>query len=456
MPIPVEDASGYPGQADRWLAPATAEEAAALLKEAAEAGIAVTPSGAGTGITGGRCPSGGWVLSLEKFLRLDVHPSVIQAGAGVLLKDVQAAAARQGRFYAPDPTEWTASIGGNIATNASGSRSFRYGSTRRHLASLTAVFADGTVRTFRRGEPLDFPYDAVPAPATTKNTAGYSLPSGATWLDLLCGSEGTLAIVIEAELILTPQPASVLSGVVFFPDDDSALAAVDAWRGVPQLNMLEYMDEPSLGFLRGPYGAEIPRQARACLMIEQELDALPGEPIDEWVERMDAAGALEESWFGETARDRERFRAFRHTLPELVNARVRQNGCQKLSSDFAVPLQRNADMLEFYRQSLSRGFAGKFTIYGHIGDAHVHVNILSESQADFEAGKEWLNEAAAQAVSLGGTVSAEHGLGKRKRHFLPLMYTPSQIQSMVAVKRRLDPAGILSPGNIFPDLFVTY
>lgn len=455
MRIPVEDASGYPGQADRWLAPASAEEAAALLREASAAGIAVTPSGAGTGITGGRCPAGGWVLSLEKFLRLEAGPETALAGAGVLLKDVQAAAARHGRFYAPDPTEWTASIGGNIATNASGSRSFRYGSTRRHVRAVTAALMDGTVRTFRRGERLDFDYEPLPAPATTKNTAGYFLPPEAEWVDLFCGSEGTLGIVLEAELELTKQPASVLSGVVFFPDDEAALAAVETWRGVPRLNMLEYMDEPSLVFLRGPYGGEIPRPARACLMIEQELDGLPGEPLDEWVERLEAAGALEDSWFGETARDRERFRAFRHTLPELVNARVRQNGCQKLSSDFAVPLARNGEMLAYYRETLGRRFPGKFTIYGHIGDAHVHVNVLSESQAGFEAGKEWMNEAAAQAVALGGTVSAEHGLGKRKRHFLPLMFTPAQIEAMRAVKRRLDPLWLLSPGNLFPDPFVT-
>jgi FAD/FMN-containing dehydrogenase len=453
--IPVEDASGYAGQADRWLAPASAGEVAAALGQASAAGIPVTPSGAGTGITGGRCPAGGWVLSLEKFVRLEADGQRAVAGAGVLLKDVQAAAARQGRFYAPDPTEWTASIGGNISTNASGSRSFRYGSTRRHVRALTVALMDGTVRTFRRGERLEFGYHPVPAPATTKNTAGYYLPPEAEWVDLFCGSEGTLGIVLEAELDLRKQPEAVLSGVVFFPGDAAALAAVDAWRRVSQLNMLEYMDEPSLGFLRGPYGREIPPQARACLMIEQELDGLDGDPLEEWVERLEAAGALEDSWFGETARDRERFRTFRHTLPELVNAKVRQNGCQKLSSDFAVPLERNGEMLAYYQRSLGERFPGKFTIYGHIGDAHVHVNILSESQADFEAGQQWLNEAAVQAVALGGTVSAEHGLGKRKRHFLPLMFTPEQIESMRAVKRRLDPGWLLSPGNLFPDLFVT-
>ncbi len=454
MPIPVEDASGFQGSADRWLSPSSIEELAANLAEANRLEIPVTPSGAGTGITGGRCPNGGWVVSLEKLTRLEVHPGFAVSGAGTLLKDVHAAASNSGQFYPPDPTEWTSSIGGNIATNASGSRSFRYGSTRRHLRSLTAVFMDGSVRTFRRGEPLDFPFEPVPAPATTKNTAGYALHEGATWIDLLAGSEGTLAIVAEAELALLPQPKELLSGVVFFPDDQSALAAVDAWRLTPQLNMLEYMDAPSLDFLRGPYSNEIPKQARACLMIEQELDSLPGDPVDEWVNRLESAGALEDSWFGESARDRERFRAFRHTLPELVNAKVRANGFQKLSSDFAVPLEANARMLAFYRESLAAAFPGRFTIYGHIGDAHVHVNILSASAEDFEHGKEWMELAARTAVSLHGTVSAEHGLGKRKRHFLPLMFDEHQIRNMYEVKRRLDAKCLLSRDTLFPDLLV--
>lgn len=450
MSILIDDASGFQGEAERLLTPATFEEAAALLKEAADGGIPVTLSGAGTGITGGRVPQGGWELSLDGFRKVEARAGSAIVGAGALLKDLQAAATAKGQFYAPDPTEWTASLGGTIATNASGSRSFRYGSTRRHLRSLTVAFMDGTVRVFRRGDRLDFPYTPIPAPNTTKNTAGYYLPADGEWIDLIAGSEGTLGVVLEAEVTLLAQPKEILSGVVFFEEDAATLAAVDQWRGVPQLRMLEYMDEPSLNFLRTSYGGEIPRGANACLMIEQELDGLSGDPVDEWVDRMAEAGALEDSWFGETAKDRERFRVYRHTLPEMVNAKVRMNGFQKLSSDFAVPLDRNADMLAYYQETLNRDFPGKYTIYGHIGDAHVHVNILSESQADFDNGKQWMTDAAAKSVALGGTVSAEHGLGKRKLHLLPLMFTAQQIDDMKAVKRRLDPQWLLGRGNLFP------
>lgn len=453
--VAVEDASGYQGCADCIVAPASVDELAATLQRAAALGAAVTPSGAGTGITGGRCPQGGWLVSTERLRRLEIARGRAIAGAGVLLKDLQAAAARTGQFYAPDPTEWTASIGGNIATNASGARSFLYGSTRRHLLALTAVFADGSIRAFRRGEPLGFPYQPVRQPATTKNTAGYCLPEDATWLDLLCGSEGTLAFIAEAEVSLLPQPEALLSGVIFFPDLDSALAAVDHWRPVPQLRMLEFMDEASLDILRQDAAAPVPESARACLMVEQQLDALEGDPVDAWLERLAAAGALDESWFGTSAPDRERFRAFRHSLPEAVNARVRSRGFEKISSDFAVPIARNAEMMAFYRRELESAFPGHYTIYGHIGDAHVHVNILPDSAGEAARGRSWMQDAARQAVRLGGTVSAEHGLGKRKRAFLDLMFSPAEIASMRAVKSRLDPQWRLSPGTLFPDPNVT-
>jgi len=447
MGVEIADASGFRGEAEALLTPADGEEVSQILRRASDSGTPVTAWGSGTGITGGGCPTAGWVVSLERLKRLEVHDGYAIVGAGVPLKDLQAAAARTGQFYAPDPTEWTASLGGTIATNASGSRSFRYGSTRRHLRSITVALMDGSLRSWRAGEPLDLPYTPLPALATTKNTAGYHLPEHATWLGLFAGSEGTLGLVTEAEVALLPQPREILSGVVFFRTDTEALAAVEAWRGIAQLTMLEYMDEPSLGFLRQKYGSEIPAASRACLMMEQESGL--EDAVDAWLERLEAAGGLEESWFGETAADRERFRVFRHTLPELVNERVRRNGCQKLSSDFAVPLSQNGAMLEYYQQTLAAEFPGQFTIYGHIGDAHVHVNILSECAADFERGKEWMAGSARQAVRLGGTVSAEHGLGKRKAHFLPLMYSPEQIEAMRGLKRRLDPEWLLAPGTLF-------
>jgi FAD/FMN-containing dehydrogenase len=232
--------------------------------------------------------------------------------------------------------------------------------------------------------------------------------------------------------------------VVFFPDDDAAVDAVENWRAAAP-RMLEYMDAPSLRLLRGRF-PEIPREACAAILVEDDRD------LDGWLDRIENSDALiEGSWFATSAADRERFRVFRHALPEAVNDIVRRNGVLKVNSDYAVPLERNREMLHYYRNRLEAQFPGQYVLFGHIGDAHVHANILSRSPVELERAQEAMVDFARHAVELGGTVSAEHGLGKRKAHLLALQYTAEQIESMKSVKRRLDPAWILAPGNIFPD-----
>ena len=433
----VEDASGFTGQADEIFTPRTAGEVREILMRANRERIPITLSGAGTGVTGGAVPAAGWLLSLQKFQRIDVQAGFVFSGAGVSLNDLQAASMVSRQFYPPDPTEWTASVGGSIATNASGSRSFRYGSTRKHVRALTVALMDGSVRTWKRGEAVDFEVPAVPAPNTAKCTAGYVLRPGMDWVDLFVGSEGTLGVVLEAELGLLPAPKDLLSGVVFFPTDGEALDAVDAWRSIPGLRMLEYFDRHSLEVLRAKY-SEVPANAGAALLLEEE----DGD-VDAWVDRLPG----DDGWFALNEQDRERFRRFRHALPEMVNETMKRRGFLKLGSDFAVPLDRNRDMLAFYHERL-QGL--DYVIFGHIGDAHVHVNILPGSQEQFEQGKRLMTEFARKSVELGGTVSAEHGLGKRKADFLAIQYSPEQIESMKQVKRRLDPHWLLGQGNLFP------
>jgi FAD/FMN-containing dehydrogenase len=434
----LEDASGYQGQADQVFTPSTEGELQSILQSATRDRIPVTISGAKTGLTGGAVPQGGWSISLEKFQRVEISQGRAIAGAGLSLESLQAAASRTGQFYAPDPTERTASIGGSIATNASGSRSFRYGPTRRHILSLRVALMDGRIATYRQGEKVDFEVPQIPLPRTTKNTAGYLLSPGMDWIDLFTGSEGTLGVVLEAELQLLPKPAGILAGVLFLPNDDAVLDAVDAWRNLAGLRMLEYFDRNSLAFLRQRF-PETRENAGAALLIEQENG-----DIDFW-----AGHAPEDSWFADNDKDRERFRRFRHALPELVNDTVRRRGFLKLNSDYAVPLERNREMLAHYHAGL-RSRPLDYVIFGHIGDAHVHVNILPTSKEEFETGQQLMLDFARHAVALGGIVSAEHGLGKRKAHLLEIQYTPDQIESMKAVKRRLDPHWLLNRGNVFP------
>jgi FAD/FMN-containing dehydrogenase len=312
---------------------------------------------------------------------------------------------------------------------------------------LRVVLADGRVLDVGRGDAIDFDPGAVPRPAVTKSTAGYLLRPGMDWVDLFTGSEGTLGVITEATLRLIPAPKSVLAGVVFFASDAAAVDAVETWRTTATPRMLEYFDEASLGLLRTRH-PEIPDEARAAILFDQELESEDDVEVDAWLERVESAGALVEgSWFATTATDRERFRKFRHTLPELVNDTVRRSGAMKMNTDFAVPLEANREMLAYYRSRLEAEFPGRYVIFGHIGDAHVHVNLFSDP-ADPARATAVLKDLARRAVELGGTVSAEHGVGKRKAHLLELQYTPEQLEMMRAVKRRLDPAGILGRGTM--------
>ena len=264
------------------------------------------------------------------------------------------------------------------------------------------------------------------------------------WIDLFCGSEGTLGVILSAKLALLPVLAEVFSGVIFFPSDDVALAAVEQWRSIEGLCMLEYLDRNSLNLLRGRY-PEIPKGAGAALLIEAE-----GDDVDAWEAHLtDAHADIDASWFAMSAKDRERFRAFRHALPELVNATVQERGFLKMGTDYAVPIAQNGAMLACYRERLEQELPGQYVIFGHIGDAHVHVNMLPATKDQAETATGLLTEFARKVVALGGTVSAEHGLGKRKAHLLAIQYAPEHIQSMMEVKRRLDPHWLLGRGTLF-------
>ncbi len=443
----LSDASGFHGSASQLFHPTSVDEVREIVKAAVDSKTPLTLSGGRTGLTGGCVPQGGWVLSLDRMNKLSIEPGVAHAGAGVLLHEIHREAAATGQFFGPDPTETWASVGGAINCNASGSRSFRYGSMRRHILSLEVVLMDGRILQVQRGDKVDFPVTPIPRPATTKHSAGYYLGPDLDWIDLIAASEGTLGIVTRADLQLLPAPAGLLSGLVFFPSDGLALAAVRAWRPVAGLRMLEYVDKPSLEFIRVKY-PDIPVNASAALLIEQECGASE-DAADQWLDRLEKHGELATSWFGTTDRDRERFRVFRHALPEEVHRIVRGRGLQTVGSDYAVPIEMNERMLAFYREQCEQHFHGNYVIFGHIGDAHVHVNLMPLDEAHAQSGREMMVTFAKKAVELGGTIGAEHGLGKRKAHLLPLLYSAEQIEAMRAVKRRFDPEWLLGRGTLF-------
>ncbi|MDQ1558170.1 MAG: hypothetical protein QOD32_1230 [Pyrinomonadaceae bacterium] len=480
------------GHAASVVFPETAEEVAAVLADASRDGVPVTVSGAGTGVVGGRVPFGGIVLATDRLNRIKEIVAGEQGGgrgtveAGVTLADFRREVEGRGMLYPPDPTEWSCYMGGTVVTNASGARTFKYGATRPYIRRLKIALASGDLLDLARGEVfadgegrLRIPLGAgraveaqLPAyrmPQTRKHAAGYYVEPGMDAIDLFIGSEGTLGVVVEIEAALLPKPAGVLGGVVFFTEEEKLLAFVRAAReaslatrarrdeqqgGGLDARALEYFDAEALGFLRGKYPS-IPGGAQGAVFFEQETNAASEEQLmDAWLallERHEAA--LDASWFATAERDQTRLREFRHALPVLVNEWLARHGQRKVSTDMSVPDEAFAAMLRFYQETL-RASGLQYVIFGHIGDNHVHVNILPRDQDQATQAREIYGRFIARAVSVGGTISAEHGVGKIKRDYLRALYGDDALRQMAALKRAFDPACILGRGNIFAEEFL--
>ncbi|HZI18583.1 MAG TPA: FAD-binding oxidoreductase [Pyrinomonadaceae bacterium] len=489
----LRDASNTaPGRAERVLVPESAAEAARALAEAARAGTPVTVAGAGTGVVGGRVPAGGVVLSTHRLDRIgevarDEAGGCVVAQAGVALVDVHRRARSAGLFYPPDPTEWSCFVGGSVATNASGARTFKYGPTRRYVRRLQVALTTGDLIELRRGafradrsgrlgiplgggRSIEAQLPSYSMPATSKHAAGYFVEPGVDAVDLFVGSEGTLGVVTEAELALLPLPPKVLSGVVFFDSEEKLLSFVEferrrsrsaRWlkregyldpdRSGVEARVLEYFDAESLAFLRGRHDL-VPAGAAGAVYFEQELEEESEERlIFDWSESIENHGGLmDSSWFAVDEHDRDRISAFRHDLPVMVNEWLARHGQRKVSTDMAVPDAAFAEMLDFYRETL-RTRRLKYVIFGHIGDNHLHVNILPRDEDEAAAARDIYGHFIRKAVALGGTISAEHGVGKLKRPYLRELYGEEHLREMAALKRAFDPAGILGRGNIFDE-----
>ena len=489
------------GNASRVVFPETAQEVAEVLADATRTRTPVTVSGAGTGTVAGRVPFGGIVLATDKLNRLKSVTRHNQSGravveAGVILRDLQHAVESKGLLYPPDPTERGCFFGGTIATNASGARTFKYGPTRNYIECLRIALATGEVINLRRG---DFRADAngriaIPLPSkriiegrlpsyrmpqVRKQASGYFVAPGMDVIDLFIGSEGTLGVIIEAEVKLIRKPEGLLSGIVFFESEKDLLAFVSEARkrslqerswvecrrsGPPgaapvripgiDARALEYFDVESLRFLRQKYET-VPPEAAGAIFFEQETTSATEDSLmSEWLSLLDRHRALTDaSWFATNEPDQAKLREFRHALPVLMNEWFARHKQRKVSTDMAVPDDAFAGMLRFYQETLQPGGL-RYTIFGHIGDNHVHVNILPRD--DGEAAAAWgiYRKFISRAIEVGGTISAEHGIGKLKREYLAELYGEDHLREMATLKRAFDPSGILGRGNIFSEEFL--
>lgn len=502
----LRDESRWVGRASSIAFPETEAEVRAVLAECLARGEPVTCQGSRTGITGGAAPWGGCVLNLSRMNRvvgLGVNPATghftVRVQPGVLLRDLRERLrsrsfglkdadphvladfqAGPGWEFPPDPTETTASLGGMIACNSSGARSYRYGAVRQYVLALRVLLADGRVLIVRRGAQRaqgrrfelfaennsqingHLPSYAMPA---VKNAAGYYARDDMDLVDLFVGSEGTLGVVTEAELELSPVPALQWGVMMFLPRETMVPESVVALRNMSvRWSAIEYFDARSLEFLqaiRSRVGAlqtlpALKREWQAAVYVEwdAENEKAAMAAMEELNEHICALGISEEAtWTAVDEMAMARLREFRHALPEQVNARIdvlrkHELGLTKLGTDMAVPDERLGDALTLYRQGIQE-YGLEAVQFGHIGDNHIHVNILPRTVEERDRGKRLYLEWARQVITWGGTISAEHGVGKLKVDLLREMYGAQGIREMLKVKRAFDPELRLGPGTLF-------
>jgi D-lactate dehydrogenase (cytochrome) len=476
----LSDASNFKGYAESLYIPENEHEVAELLKYFNDQKIRVTVTGNGTGLTGARVPEGGVIISLEKMnrvLELNTGEKFIRVQPAVILKDLQDYVESKKIFYPPDPTDKNCFIGANVATNASGARTFKYGATRNFVLALKVVLPGGEIISLERGKcfaskleallitesgkEISFTLPCFKMP-DTKNAAGYFCKENMDLIDLFIGSEGTLGIITEIKLKVIDLPKNVLSCIAFFSGEEDAFNFLDEARSVTLQNRemylltadhlnsraLEFFDENALNFLRSDY-PNIPDHSRAAIWFEQDFDGNEEMIIDHWIELLRKFNCDEEMvWLALDKNEQDKFHEFRHAISWKVNEFITQRNLKKVGTDVAVPVNHFRFFYNWMKRKVIHANLD-YVIYGHFGNCHPHLNMLPKEEAEYHKAKQIYSEICEEAVRLHGTISAEHGIGKLKREYLLKMYGEKTIEEMAKLKLVFDPNKILNIGNIF-------
>ena len=412
-----------------------AAQVGTVLKIANQYGVALTTRGAGSSLTGGATPiQGGWVLdlSLLTHFEIDEENQLARCGPGVVVADLQAAAAEQDLFYPPDPSSKKfCTLGGNVACNAGGLRCVKYGVTRDYILSLGGYLANGEYVRWGR--------------ATRKFATGYNLR------DLWVGSEGTLGVVTEITVRLINLPKTTRTFLGVFESDELALSSPHALRKLGlRPSILEYMDRWTIDCLQKYVGTEVFPGIEPHPMLLIEVDGNEQEVQDQ--------SKLLENWLTDTALAHQ-------SAKTLVEAEklwdVRRQGSSsmkklastKLNEDVVVPLDRQVELVRAVEE-LRKKYGIKIGVFGHCGDGNLHVNLMYDEENEEETSRavSALRELMSNVISLDGAISGEHGVGLAKTPFVREQFNDAEWNAMLAVKKALDPKNILNPGKIF-DVF---
>jgi len=417
------------GRTTAVVRPGSTGEVAEIVRTCAAAGVRIVPQGGNTGLVGGSVPHDGeLVLSLLRLNRVesvDLVERTLGAGAGVTLAVAQNAAASEGLMLGIDlAARDSATLGGAVATNAGGLRVIKHGSTRNQLLGAEVVLGDGSV--VRRWSGL------------AKDNVGYDLPG------LIAGSEGTLGVITNVLLRLTEPARDIWVAIVGVSSIDAAHAVVAGVRraGIT-LEAAEFFHAAGLELVRYHAGLRALFAASYPVYLLVEVSGTT-----------DAALAAAFAEMGSAVGDAtiqagpaKRLWAYRESFTEAVRAASRTAGVPAIKLDVSLPLRRQAGF-----DAALRGLAGRWpgalvVSFGHLAEGNAHVNLIGIPAV---AADEAMDAALRLVVDHGGSISAEHGIGRLKRRWLPLQRSAADIAAMRAIKHALDPGGILSPGTLLP------
>jgi glycolate oxidase len=414
----------------------TAQQVSQIMLLAQRERVPVTPRGAGMGLSGGAVPtSGGIILSLEKMnriLEIDAENLMVTVEPGVITGDLHRAVEAEGLFYPPDPASLdSCSLGGNIAEGAGGPRAVKYGVTEDYVCGLEAVLPSGEIITL--GGKL------------VKNVTGYNL------LQLLIGSEGTLAVVTKIILRLLPRPKVQVDLLVPYDEFQAAADTVSdiiAHRIVPAT--IEFMEQDSLLAVERLLERELPfNDAAAFLLIQLDGNTRETVEVDyEVVGDLCLGNGAREVLVAWDQRTRDRLWEARRLIIDALNQESPINHME----DVVVPRAEIPRLLRGIKE-ISGRHGVRTVSFGHAGDGNVHVNVLKDQIPDerWEALVPAVSEEIYRlSLSLGGMLTGEHGIGATRRSYLPLALDEAQIALMRGIKVVFDPNGILNPGKIFP------
>ena len=428
----VRDWTGrFVGDSPAVVRPRSTDEVAAVVAWCAERGVTVVPQGGNTGLVGGSVPLAGEVVLSLRLLRhlgeVDRRARQVTVGAGVTLEQVQQHAAATGLEVAVDlAARGSATVGGMVATNAGGVRALRYGPMRAQVAGIEAVLGEGAVISHLAG--------------LAKDNTGYDLAG------LLCGSEGTLAVITRVRLRLVHAPISRGCALVALGSVDDALDCLDSVRRSLELDAAEFFFHNGLELVCRHRAAPMPFAERAAVYLL--LEATSGDdPAASLAAAISRAGAVvADAVIGDTPTARAALWAYREAHTEAINAVGVPH-----KFDVAVPV---AALSAFCAQVRAEVTAlvptASVYLFGHIGDGNVHVNVVGAAEPGDSVPVAVDDAVLTLVARMQGSISAEHGIGTAKRQFLHLARSPAEVAAFVRIKRALDPAGILNPNVLLP------